>query len=278
MTRVIDVGGVDVYVEGEGAETIVMLHGWPDTYRLWDAQVAALRGSYRCVRFTLPGFEPGKPRRPLSLVETVALIHRIVRVASPDHPVILLQHDWGSIFGNQFALRHPQLVTRIVCVDVGDALSPEFAHQLGARSKAMVFAYQLWLALAWRIGGSLGDRMSRYMAGKMGCPTDPVLIRSQMNYPYYITWFGAYGSYRLASPGQASCRTLYIYGTRKPFMFHTQGWLNTLQRRPGSQVVAMDAGHWMMRTHADAFNAEVLNWLAAGRAGQGGKVEPARAD
>jgi pimeloyl-ACP methyl ester carboxylesterase len=178
----------------------------------------------------------------------------------------MLQHDWGSIFGNQFALRHPQMVSRIVCVDVGDALSPEFAEQLSVGSKAMVFAYQMWLALAWRIGGKLGDRMSRYMAGKLKCPTDPAMIVSQMNYPYYITWFGQYGSYKLAAPGQSPCRTLYIFGTRKPFMFHTQAWLDFLQRQQGSKVVAMEAGHWMMRTHADAFNEEVLKWLAAGRA------------
>jgi cis-3-alkyl-4-acyloxetan-2-one decarboxylase len=270
MAEVIDVGGVDVHVEGEGAETIVMLHGWPDTYRLWDAQVAALSGAYRCARFTLPGFEPGKPPRPTSLVDTVALIHRIVRTVSPDRPVILLQHDWGSIFGNQFALRHPQLVSRIVCVDVGDALSPEYAAQLGARAKAMVFSYQMWLALAWRIGGRLGDRMTRYMAGKIRCPTDPALIASQMNYPYYITWFGKYGSYRLAAPGQAQCRTLYIFGTKKPFMFHTQGWLDCLQRQQGSKVVPMKAGHWMMRTRTAEFNEEVVTWLAAGRAGKAG--------
>lgn len=270
MAQVIEVDGIDVHIEGEGAETIVMLHGWPDTYRLWDAQVAALRGACRCVRFTLPGFEPGKPPCPTSLVDTVALIHRIVRVVSPDRPVILLQHDWGSIFGNQFALRHPQLVSRIVCVDVGDALSPAFAAQLTVREKGMVFSYQMWLALAWKFGGTLGDRMSRYMASKLKCPADPAMIVSQMNYPYYITWFHAYGSYRNASPEQAKCRTLYIFGKKKPFMFHTQDWLNSLQRQQGSKVVAMEAGHWMMRTHADAFNHEVLDWLASGRGERNG--------
>jgi len=264
MTQVIDVGGVAVHIEGEGKDTILMLHGWPDTYRLWDAQVAALRGAYRCARFTLPGFEPGKPPRPVSLLDTVALIHRIVRAVSPDHPVILLQHDWGSIFGNQFALRHPQLVSRIVSVDVGDALSPAFARQLSVGAKAGIFCYQVWLALAWRIGGKPGDRMSRYMAAKMRCPTDPAMIVSQMNYPYYITWFGAYGSYRNAAPAQAKCRTLFIFGAKKPFMFHTRDWIDFLRRQHGSKVVAMDAGHWMMRTHAGQFNAEVLQWLASG--------------
>lgn len=55
-------------------------------------------------------------------------------------------------------------------------------------------------------------------------------------------------------------------------MFHTQGWLNALRRQQGSRVAPMEAGHWMMRTHADAFNEEVLNWLAEGRAGKADKA------
>ena len=41
------IDGIEVLIEGSGrpdAQTIVMIHGWPDTLRLWDAQVAALTG------------------------------------------------------------------------------------------------------------------------------------------------------------------------------------------------------------------------------------------
>src|SRR6478735_2879020 len=42
----------DLHIEGTGPETIVMIHGWPDTYRLWDKQVEHLKDRYRCIRFT----------------------------------------------------------------------------------------------------------------------------------------------------------------------------------------------------------------------------------
>ncbi len=51
------IAGLDVTLEGDGARTVVMLHGWPDTQALWAPQVAALRTHARCVRFTLPGFD-----------------------------------------------------------------------------------------------------------------------------------------------------------------------------------------------------------------------------
>ena len=54
----IQVQGIDILVEGPSdaqAPTLLMVHGWPDTHRLWDAQAAYLQTQWRCVRFTLPG-------------------------------------------------------------------------------------------------------------------------------------------------------------------------------------------------------------------------------
>src|SRR3954466_7614622 len=120
MSATLQVDGIDVFVEGEGAESIVMIHGWPDTYRLWDAQAAFFKDRYRCVRFTLPGFDIGKPRRAYSLEETMSIIGNIIDRTCPGEKVILMLHDWGCAFGYQFAMRHPERVSKIVGVDIGD--------------------------------------------------------------------------------------------------------------------------------------------------------------
>jgi len=41
------VNGIDIHTEGDHRHAIVMLHGWPDSFRLWDATVAALVPLYR---------------------------------------------------------------------------------------------------------------------------------------------------------------------------------------------------------------------------------------
>ena len=165
------IDGVEVIVEGAWPP-IVMVHGWPDTHRLWDQQVEALKDRYRCVRFTLPGFDLSQKGRAYSLDEVVETIRRIVVEASPDAKVILLLHDWGCFFGYQFAMRHPQLVDRVIGVDIGDAGSGRHRGELGRKGMLMVLAYQMWLALAWRIGGRAGTAMARRMARAMRCPTD----------------------------------------------------------------------------------------------------------
>ena len=48
-THLLNVQGIDIYIDGEGSHTLVMIHGWPDTYRLWDSTAQALKGQYRCV-------------------------------------------------------------------------------------------------------------------------------------------------------------------------------------------------------------------------------------
>ena len=239
-----------------------MIHGWPDTYRLWDAQVAHFKDRYRCVRFTLPGFDIDKPRRAVPLEEMIETLRKIVEEASPGRPVILMLHDWGCAFGYQLAMRHPSLVSRIVGVDIGDAGTKAHLQSLTAKAKAMVLAYQLWLAAAWRIGAPIGDWMTRWMAGLLRAPSDRRLIDSRMDYPYYIRWAKAHGSYRGMVRFEPKVPMLFAYGTKKPFMFHTAAWAEALAARPGNEVHAFATGHWVMVQARDEFNRAVDAWLA----------------
>src|SRR5258706_2058281 len=252
---------VDVHIGGEGAETIVMVHGWPDTYRLWNAQVLALKGRYRCLRFTLPGFEAPSSRRAYPLGELIDVLKRLVEQHSPGRKVILMVHDWGCVLGYEFAMRYPQLVSRIVGVDIGDPRS--LGRSMSRRDRFLVFAYQTWLALAWTVGGRLGDWMTRYMARRARCPSDEAFMGSRMNYLYYLVWFGSRESFR----GQVQrfrpvCPMLFIYGRRKPFMFHAASWLDELRAQPANQVVEFETGHWVMSAQPERFNQVVANWLA----------------
>ncbi|MEY4883849.1 MAG: hypothetical protein RIS34_1703 [Pseudomonadota bacterium] len=259
--QVID--GVDVLVQGRGSETIVMIHGWPDTYRLWDAQVEALHGRYRCVRFTLPGFDTTRPRQAYSLQQLVATITRIIVQVSPDQKVTLLVHDWGCVFGYAFCKSRPDLVARVIAVDVGDAGTRNHVRALATQAKMMVTGYQLWLVLAWRIGGGLGDWMTRSMARALRARADPQFIGSCMNYPYDIQWTGSAGGYPKARPFEPTCPMLFMYGRKKPFMFHSQEWAGKLLQTPGNQVLGFDTGHWIMTQQPQSFNQAVLSWLAS---------------
>lgn len=253
--------GLDVRVDGEGDETLLMLHGWPDTAELWEPQVEALRDAYRCVRLTLPGFDLGQPRRPTSLAAMTEIFRLVIERESGGRPVVLVLHDWGCVFGLHFAMKHPELVARVVAMDVGDAGSDEIRAELGVGGALMVFAYQSWLALAWRIGGGVGDWMTRAMAKLFGAPAAPQKIGSSMNYPYDMMWTRSFGSFQALETYTPTKPTLFFWGTRKPLQFFSQAWAARIEARADSKVVRVEAGHWLMRDDVEGVNRTLRSWL-----------------
>ena len=258
----IDVNGTEVWLQGQGDEVILMLHGWPDTRELWDGTVAALQDRAICARLTLPGFETGPAAT--SLDDMCQLLRQTVDRISPDQPVTLMLHDWGCIFGYEFAMRHPERVARVVAVDVGDHNSGALLREWGWKEKLSVMGYQVWLALAWKLGGNLGTRMTRAMARWLRCPSDPASITHKMNYPYAMQWFGTAGGFKRAAQIQLPMPLLFVYGERKPFMFHSTQWLEKVAcspGSPGSAVQGLPCGHWVMVSKPEAFHARVRQWL-----------------
>ncbi|APW42166.1 alpha/beta fold hydrolase [Rhodoferax saidenbachensis] len=265
----LQVGASEVWVEGNSGPVILMLHGWPDTHRLWDGTVEALQNHYRCVRFTLPGFttDANGTAQAIALDAMVAHIAAIADAVSPHQPVTLLLHDWGCIFGYEFAARHPDRVARVVGVDIGDHNSNAYLRSLNTSAKLQIVFYQVWLALAWQVGRWLSDgfatRMTRWMARAMRCPTPADAIHWSMNFPYAMAWMGVAGGLRHTAPVDLQCPTLYLYGEHKPFMFHSPQWLTQLNTHPPSTTRGFATGHWVMLNQPAAFNTCVKDWLAA---------------
>ena len=54
---------------------------------------------------------------------------------------------------------------------------------------------------------------------------------------------------------------LYVYGARKPFMFHSERWLDAVARKPGSAVQGLPCGHWVMQSRPVEFVQCVAQWL-----------------
>ena len=63
----LEVNGIGLEVEDRGVgPPVVLLHGWPDSHRLWRHQVAALTAAgYRCIAPDLRGF--GESDRPVEV-------------------------------------------------------------------------------------------------------------------------------------------------------------------------------------------------------------------
>lgn len=197
------------------------------------------------------------PRQIRQLDDIVAELLAVLDAVSPHQPVVLLLHDWGCVFGYALATRHPTRVSAVIGIDVGDAGSRAHVAGLSAKAKLMIAGYQLWLALAWNLGGVVGNRMTRRMASLLRAPGALITIGSWMNYPYHVQWTRGYQR----KPFSPSIPMLFVYGTRKPFMFHSQAWCSDVAARPHSEVHALRANHWVSYEAAEEFNVLALAWL-----------------
>jgi pimeloyl-ACP methyl ester carboxylesterase len=101
--RMVSGDGVSLAVVEAGdpaAPAVVCVHGYPDNRLVWEPVVAALCDRYHVVTYDVRG--AGKSDKPRDrhayhldrLAEDLALV---VDAVSPDRPVHLLAHDWGSI-------------------------------------------------------------------------------------------------------------------------------------------------------------------------------------
>jgi pimeloyl-ACP methyl ester carboxylesterase len=101
--RVRSADGVElaVYESGDpAAPTILAIHGYPDNHSVWDALIPFLSGRYRVISYDVRG--AGASDKPAG----VAPYHQdrltddfvaVLDAVSPDAPVHVLAHDWGSI-------------------------------------------------------------------------------------------------------------------------------------------------------------------------------------
>jgi pimeloyl-ACP methyl ester carboxylesterase len=94
-----------VYEQGggvPGAPTVLCVHGFPDDHRVWDGVVERLSagGRFRVVTYDVRGSGSSEvPRRTRAyrLEQLAADTTAVADAVSPDGPVHLLTHDWGSV-------------------------------------------------------------------------------------------------------------------------------------------------------------------------------------
>ncbi|HET6874202.1 MAG TPA: alpha/beta hydrolase [Acidimicrobiales bacterium] len=122
MARAVNEGvGISYEVSGEGTP-VVLLHGFPDSGRLWRNQVAALSGAgFKVIAPDLRGY--GASDKP-SGVDAYNILHLVADIGAvmadagvPKAHVV--GHDWGAAVAWALASVAPDAVDRLVALSVG---------------------------------------------------------------------------------------------------------------------------------------------------------------
>jgi pimeloyl-ACP methyl ester carboxylesterase len=101
--RTVTSGGVPlaVFSSGDPARpTVLLVHGYPDTHRVWDTVCRELAADFHVVRYDVRG--AGRSGCPADLAgylldRLADDLFAVAAAVSPDRPVHVAGHDWGSI-------------------------------------------------------------------------------------------------------------------------------------------------------------------------------------
>ncbi|MFF4491242.1 SDR family oxidoreductase [Streptomyces sp. NPDC001544] len=107
--RRVRTGGVELCVAELGdpdLPTVVLVHGYPDSKEVWSEVAARLAGRFHVVLYDVRGHGRSTAPRPLrggfTLEKLTDDFLAVVDAVSPDRPVHLVGHDWGSVQSWEF--------------------------------------------------------------------------------------------------------------------------------------------------------------------------------
>lgn len=287
--RVDGAGGISLSVTetGEpGRPTVLLVHGFPDTSAVWDPVVERLTDSFHVVRYDVRGAgESGAPTTrlgyalPLLVDDMVA----VIEATSPDQPVHLVAHDWGSIQGWE-AVTTAAAASRFASYT--SISGPPLDHAglwargnrtwrpsdlLGWVRQALHSWYIAFFHLPWvpefvARGGRATRLWRRALHRIEHAPTDDRWPAPTFNadFAHGVELYRANVRGRMLHPEarHTDVPVQLVIPLRDRYVTSAlldglEDWNSELRRRP------VDAGHWVIRTNPDLVVAAVREFVAS---------------
>ncbi len=265
-----DSGGVKIHYAALGPKAgpvVVMVHGFPDFWYTWRAQMEALSGAgFRAVAMDLSGYNlSGQPADPAAY-DMRLLVGDVVAVirAQGSSPAILMAHDWGGAIAWQVAFNVPQVVSKLIIVNLPHprGLSRELANN-PEQQKASEYARRFQQpdshekltpeALARWVRDP--EARKKYVEAFSRSSLDGMMNYYRRNYPRE--------PYReVAGPlVKPQCPVLQIHGLKDTALLPgalagTWDWVDDW-----TLVTIPEASHFAQQDAPDKVNRAVLSWL-----------------
>lgn len=139
-----------VRVDGEGTRDIILIPGLSSSPEVWDSTVAHLGAGWRVHRIHVQGFAgaPAKANAEGPVAAPVAdEIARYIREAGLTRPVVV-GHSMGGTMGMMLAARHPDLVGKLMVVDMVPFMGAMFGAPGVTAEQVRPIADQIYAAMS----------------------------------------------------------------------------------------------------------------------------------
>ncbi|MDP8961931.1 MAG: alpha/beta fold hydrolase [Actinomycetota bacterium] len=268
--RRIALNRISLYAAEEGVGfPVLLLHGFPDSSRLWREQVPALtEAGFRVIAPDLRGF--GRSDKPSKVAD-----YRMPTIVSDLEGVLdalgverahLVGHDWGAVAAWAFAGHKPKRTSRLVAVSVGHprsfvrALPQQLVRSLyTAFFRIPVLSEAALLANDFKALRAVvpASEVDRYVEDL----SRPGALTAGLN------WYRANGSpWQFASARNypdVHVPTMGIWPAEDRWLGEKQMIGSERCCKAGWRYERIEAGHWVPLTHPELLNRPLLQFLAA---------------
>jgi pimeloyl-ACP methyl ester carboxylesterase len=266
--QILELNGISLYVEDHGdGDPVLLLHGWPDSARLWRHQVPFLvANGFRVITPDMRGFgrsqRPGDVaayRLPNVIADVTALLDRL----GLDRAHVV-GHDWGAAVAWLTAMLSPDRVRTLTAISV-----PHLQAAPTLRQQEMAW-YQLFFQFAgvaeatiqhddwaWLRTFSRGDGDLEQAIADL---SRPGALTASLN------WYRANVAPRMPGPARALplvlAPTLGIWSTGDHYL-DGERMVNSgsLVGGPWRYEEIPGASHWVPLDAPDRLNELLLGWL-----------------
>ena len=266
--QILELDGIWMYVEDHGdGVPVLLLHGWPDSARLWRHQVPFLVASgFRVITPDMRGF--GRSQRPADvaayrLPNMVADVTALLDRLGLDRAHVV-GHDWGAAVAWLTAMLSPDRVRTLTVISV-----PHLQAAPTLRQQEMAW-YQLFFQFAgvaeatiqhddwaWLRTFSRGDGDLEQAIADL---SRPGALTASLN------WYRANLAPRMPGPARALppvlAPTLGIWSTGDHYLDgERMANSGSLVQGPWRYEEIPGASHWVPLDAPDRLNELLLSWL-----------------
>jgi epoxide hydrolase 4 len=273
-----DVNGIRMhYVTAGSGKLLLFLHGFPEFWYAWRAQIDAFGDHFLVVAPDMRGYNlSDKPDHVSAYAIPVLVddIRALIDHLSPGRKAILVAHDWGGVVAWSFAIAYPDMLEKLVIIN---APHPGvFARELQsnpAQQQASGYMQALRDPQAEQLLSA--NNFAGLDRALFGGAVRPDVFTAADREAYHTAWSqlgaltGAVNYYRAVGlaalpPAQAlvvQVPTMVLWGEQDRALL--TGNLNGLEALvPDLRIQRFpEAGHWIVHEEPDAVNDAIRAFI-----------------
>lgn len=170
-------------------QTLVFLHGFPEYWGTWHAQLDFFANDYRVIAPDLPGYNLSDKPQEQSFYEVPNLIQfiaKFIQTVAVDEKVVLVAHDWGGAIAWPLAAFCPSLIEKLVILNAAhpSTFTREMIDNPKQRQKSE-YIHELISPNAVQL---LSANQCQYLQDKIFAGMRPDTLNQQQREAYQQVW------------------------------------------------------------------------------------------